>query len=53
MPALREVIRLQSLFCASHSDRASHFFVKPKGGGTVDDNQVTQLRRALQQLGCR
>ncbi|MGA2197460.1 MAG: ISNCY family transposase [Bryobacteraceae bacterium] len=50
MPAVREVIEQQGIFCALYSDRASHFFVTPKAGGKVDENQVTQLGRALQEL---
>jgi transposase len=53
MPAVREVIEQQGIFCALYSDRASHFFVTPKAGGKVDENQVTQLGRALQELGIR
>ena len=41
MPAVREVIEQQGIFCALYSDRASHFFVTPKAGGKVDENQVT------------
>jgi transposase len=51
MPAVREVIEKEGIFCALYSDRASHFFVTPKAGGKVDPNQVTQLGRALQELG--
>ena len=43
MPAVREVIEQQGIFCALYSDRASHFFVTPRAGGKVDENQVTQL----------
>jgi hypothetical protein len=53
MPAVREVIEQQGLFCALYSDRASHFFVTPRAGGKVDENQVTQLGRALKELGIR
>jgi hypothetical protein len=53
MPAVREVIEQQGLFCALYSDRASHSFVTPKAGGKVDENQVTQLGRALKELGRR
>jgi transposase len=53
MPAVREVIERQGIFCALYSDRASHFFVTPKAGGKVDPNQVTQLGRALQELGIK
>jgi transposase len=53
MPAVREVIEQQGIFCALYSDRASHFFVTPRAGGKVDENQVTQLGRALKELGIR
>ena len=53
MPAVREVIEKEGIFCALYSDRASHFFVTPKAGGKVDENQVTQLGRALQELGIK
>jgi len=51
MPAVRSVVEKQGIFCALYSDRASHFFVTPKAGGKVDPNRVTQLGRALQELG--
>src|SRR5689334_24321954 len=51
MPAVREVIENEGVFCALYSDRASHFFVTPKAGGKVDMTQMTQLGRALQELG--
>jgi transposase len=53
MPAVREVIEKQGIFCALYSDRASHFFVTPKAGGKVDESQVTQLGRALRELGIK
>ena len=53
MPAVREVIEQQGIFCALYSDRASHFFVTPKAGGKVDLSRVTQLGRALQELGMK
>lgn len=53
MPAVREVIETQGIFCALYSDRASHFFVTPKAGGKVDPNQLTQLGRALKELGIK
>ena len=53
MPAVREVIEKQGIFCALYSDRASHFFVTPKAGGKVDLNQFTQLGRALNELGIK
>ena len=53
MPAVREVIEKEGIFCALYSDRASHFFVTPKAGGKVDENQVTHLGRALKELGIK
>jgi len=53
MAALREVIEAQGLFCALYSDRASHFFLTPKAGGKVDRNRLTQVGRALQELGIK
>jgi hypothetical protein len=50
MPALREVIQQQVIFCALYSDRASHFFVRPKAGGKVDESQVTPLPGAVAPL---
>jgi len=53
MPAVRKVIEQQGIFCALYSDRASHFFVTPRAGGKVDENQMTQLGRALKELGIK
>ncbi len=51
MAALREVIERQGLFCALYSDRASHFFWTPKAGEPVDKTRLTQVGRALKELG--
>jgi transposase len=51
MTALREVIERKGLFCALYSDRASHFFVTPKAGEPVDKSRLTQVGRALKELG--
>jgi transposase len=51
MTALREVIEQKGLFCALYSDRASHFFVTPKTGEPVDHHRLTQVGRALRELG--
>ena len=53
LPAIREVIEKEGIFCALYSDRASHFFVTPKAGGKVDPNRLTQLGRALNELGIK
>jgi transposase len=51
MRALREVIETKGLFCALYSDRGSHFFVTLKAGDTVDKQRLTQVGRALRELG--
>src|SRR5213082_1528847 len=51
MAGLREVIETEGLFCALYSDRGSHFFVSPKAGEKVDKHRLTQVGRALKELG--
>jgi len=51
MTALREVIERKGAFCALYSDRASHFFFTRKAGQPVDRTRLTQVGRALQELG--
>jgi transposase len=51
MTALREVIERKGLFCALYSDRGSHFFVTPKAGEPVDKHRLTQVGRAMKELG--
>jgi transposase len=51
MAGLRAVIEAQGLFCALYSDRGSHFFVTPKAGEKVDKHRLTQVGRAMKELG--
>src|SRR5215471_1424568 len=51
MAGLREVIEKQGVFCALYSDRGSHFFVTPKAGEPVDKSRLTQVGRAMKELG--
>ena len=51
MRALRSVIETKGLFCALYSDRGSHFFVTLKAGERVDPNRLTQVGRAMKDLG--
>jgi transposase len=51
MQGLRTVIENRGLFCALYSDRGSHFFVTPKAGEKVDKHRLTQVGRALRELG--
>ena len=51
MVGLREVIETEGLFCSLYSDRGSHFFVTAKAGEKVDKHRLTQVGRALKELG--
>ena len=48
---LGEVIAREGLFCALYTDRAGHYFHTPVAGGAVDKKRLTQVGRALAQLG--
>ena len=48
---LEEAIAAQGLFCSFYTDRGSHYFHTPKAGGKVDKLRLTQVGRALKQLG--
>ncbi len=51
MAGIREVIERKGVFCSLYSDRASHFFQTPKAGEPVDKQALTQVGRALRDLG--
>src|SRR5215475_8477302 len=53
MAALRYVVETQGWFASIYSDRARHFFLTPKSGGPVDPTQLTQVGRAMRDLGIR
>jgi transposase len=53
LAALREVVEKKGVFCGLYSDRASHFFETPKAGAKVDPHRLTQVGRALHELGIR
>lgn len=48
---LLEVCRENGLPCSLYTDRGSHYFRTPKAGEVVDKGQLTQVGRALKQLG--
>ena len=48
---LAETIGRHGLFSAFYTDRGGHYFITPKGAGKVDKTQLTQVGRALSQLG--
>ena len=51
MAGLKEVIERKGIFCALYSDRGSHFWLTPKAGGKIDPHRLTQVGRALRELG--
>ncbi len=50
---LSEAILGHGLFCSFYTDRGSHYFHTPKAGEPVSKTVVTQVGRALRQLGIR
>ncbi len=48
---LREVIETKGLFSSLYTDRGSHYWYTEEAGGRVDTTRLTQVHRALQQLG--
>src|SRR5216683_1325903 len=51
MAALREVVERKGTFCSLYSDRGSHFWLTPKAGERVDRQRLTQVGRAMRELG--
>jgi hypothetical protein len=48
---LREVIETKGLFSSLYTDRGSHYWYTEEAGGKVDKARLTQVHRALHQLG--
>lgn len=48
---LLETIGKKGLFCSLYADRGSHYWHTPEAGGGVDKENLTQVGRALEQLG--
>jgi hypothetical protein len=48
---LLEVLCEHGLPCSLYTDRGSHYFFTPKSGEAVDKGRLTQVGRALKQLG--
>jgi hypothetical protein len=48
---LGETIKRHGLFGALYTDRGSHYFLTRKGETRVDNKELTQVGRALSQLG--
>ncbi len=48
---LEETFMAKGLPCSLYTDRGSHYFVTPLAGRPVDKEHLTQVGRALRQLG--
>jgi hypothetical protein len=48
---LGQTIAAKGLFAMLYTDRGSHYFLTPEAGAKVDRQQLTQVGRALAQLG--
>ena len=48
---LREVMETKGLFSSLYTDRGSHYWYTEEAGGKVDKTRLTQVHRALQQVG--
>ena len=53
LAGLKEVVERKGVFCALYSDRARHFWLTAKAGEAVDHDRLTQVGRALRELGVR
>ena len=51
MAGLRDVVEREGVFCSLYSDRGSHFRLTPKAGEPVDKQRLTQVGRAMRDLG--
>jgi transposase len=49
--SLLEVFQAKGLPCTLYTDRGSHYFHTPEAGAKVDKDTLTQVGRALAQLG--
>jgi transposase len=48
---LQEVMETKGLFSSLYTDRGSHYWHTDEAGGKVNKTRLTQVHRALQQLG--
>lgn len=53
MTLLKDCIAKRGIFCSLYCDRASHFFFTPKAGEKVLEGHLTQIGRALRDLGIK
>lgn len=50
---IKETIEEDGLFCSFYTDRGSHYFYTEEAGGKVVPGHLTQVGRALKQLGIK
>ncbi len=48
-----QTVACHGLFSVFYTDRGSHYFNTPVAGGKVDKNNLTQVGRALKQIGIK
>ena len=48
---IQETVERYGLFCSFYTDRGSHYWYTPEAGGKVDKGRLTEVGRALKQLG--
>lgn len=53
MSLLKNTVEKHGIFCSLYTDRASHFFLTKKAGETVAKDHLTQVGRALAELGIK
>ena len=53
LAGLQEVVERKGVFCALYSDRASHFWLTPRRERRWITHRLTQVGRALRELGVR
>ncbi len=51
MSLLKNVVERKGVFCSLYTDRASHFFLTKNAGEQVSKDSLTQIGRALQEIG--
>lgn len=53
LQGIKETIEKKGLFCSFYTDRGSHYAYTPEAGGKVDKSRITQVGRALKELGIK
>lgn len=51
MRGIKETINAYGVFCEFYTDRGGHYFYTPEAGGKIDKRALTQVGRALKELG--